>query len=102
MNIKTVMSIGTVAALLTACGGGDVNLTPTNNTTDSNNVVNNGGGGTTSPCASYLKSGTLVVGTLEGDNCRYCNTFVSDTNPVTTELLIPLLPNGGVHIFDDS
>ncbi|HEX7765050.1 MAG TPA: hypothetical protein VF433_15760, partial [Cellvibrio sp.] len=88
-------------------GGGDINLNPSNTVTDSNNNTTNNNGASSSsavsnPCASYELGGQKVQGILNGANCTYGVTFVSDTRPLTTDLEIPALPNGGVHIFQDS
>lgn len=105
MNIKAIFSLSLLAAAITACDGGGVTLAPSTNVNNSNNTVNEGGGnggGTTNPCASYSVSGQVVQGSHDGTNCTYSNTFVSDTRPLTTDLVINELPNGGLHIFEDS
>ncbi|WP_049722845.1 hypothetical protein [Gilvimarinus polysaccharolyticus] len=107
MKIKTLVSVNALAAMLVACGGGDINLNPSSNVIDSNNTTNNvtnGGSGATpdtNPCASYTKDGQARQGLFDGSNCTYGPTFVSDTNPLTIDLLIPAL-DGGIHIFEDS
>lgn len=88
-----------VFAVLAGCGGGDVNLGV--ETTD--NSVNNGGGGngggnTENPCAQFTLSGTLRQGAFDGTNCTYSATFVSLSNPLTTDVTIPNID--GVHIFE--
>jgi hypothetical protein len=75
--------------------------------TDSNNNTTNNKGASsssvaTNPCASYELGGQKVQGVLSGNNCTYGVTFVSDTRPLTTDLEIPALANGGVHVFQDS
>ena len=107
MKLKNIFALNVLAAALTACGGGDINLNPSNTVTDSNNNTTNNNGASSSsavsnPCASYELGGQKVQGILNGANCTYGVTFVSDTRPLTTDLEIPALPNGGVHIFQDS
>jgi hypothetical protein len=38
---------------------------------------------------------------FDGTDCTYPSTFSSATNPVRVDLDLPLLDNGGVHIFQD-
>ncbi len=104
MNIKTIFSISLLAAAVTACDGGGVTLAPSTTVTNSNNTTNEGGGnsGTTNPCASYTTSGQTLQGSYDGTNCTYSSTFVADTRPLTTDLVINDLPNDGLHIFEDS
>lgn len=107
MKLKNVFALNVLAATLAACGGGDIKLNPSNTVTDSNNntTINNGASSSSvaaNPCASYELGGQKVQGVLNGANCTYGVTFVSDTRPLTTDLDIPALPNGGVHIFQDS
>ena len=108
MNIKKLFALNLLAATLAACGGGgDINLNPSNSVTDSNNNTTNNNGASSSSvaanlCASYEVSGQKFQGAMSGNNCTYAVSFVSDTRPITVDLYIPALPNGGVHIFDDS
>lgn len=105
MNIKALFSVSLMAAALAACDGGGVTLAPSTAVNNSNNTTNTGGGGSTpatNPCASYTVSGQAVQGSVSGANCVYSNTFVSDTRPLTTDLVINALPNNGLHIFEDS
>ena len=107
MKLKNIFALNVLAATLAACGGGDINLNPSNTVTDSNNneTVNNGASSSsvaTNPCASYTLDGQNFQGVLNGNNCTYGVTFVSDTRPLTSDLTIPALPNGGVHVFQDS
>lgn len=103
MNIRTLISIGTMTALLVGCGDDGVTLAPTSNVTN----PGNGGGGsgsTSNPCASYTESEQTVQGSYSNatGNCTYAASFVSDTKPLETDLVIPALNNAGVHIFQDS
>lgn len=104
MNIKTIFSVCVLAAAITACDGGGVTLAPTTSVSNSNNSTVTGGDNTptVNPCASYTVSGQTVQGSFDGTNCTYSNTFVSDTRPLTTDLVINELSNGGLHIFEDS
>ncbi|TFH71696.1 hypothetical protein E3V39_14560 [Gammaproteobacteria bacterium LSUCC0112] len=105
MNIKTLFSVSLLAAAVTACDGGGVTLAPTTSVANSNNsTVTNPPGpvAVVNPCASYTVSGQSVQGAFAGNNCTYSNTFVSDTRPLTTDLVINALPNNGLHIFEDS
>ncbi|MDO3385495.1 hypothetical protein QWI17_06530 [Gilvimarinus sp. SDUM040013] len=111
MKIKTLISVNTLAAMLVACGGGDINLNPSSNVIDSNNTTNNvtneagDGGGTPvdeNPCASYTENGQTREGSYANGSCTYSAAFVSDINPLTVDLNIPALENGGIHIFQDS
>lgn len=106
MKIKSLIGLNALAAaMLTACGGGDINLNPSNTVTDSNNsTVNNPPGNTpaTNPCATYSVSGQVFAGNYSGGNCTYSASFVSDTRPLSVDLSIPELADGGLHIFEDS
>ncbi|WP_041521693.1 hypothetical protein [Gilvimarinus agarilyticus] len=111
MKIKTLVSVNVLAAVLVGCGGGDIELNPSNTVVDSNNVTNNttnnndntggGSGGDDNPCASYEQDGQTFQGSFDGDNCSYGSSFVSESNPLTVDLNIPSL-DGGLHIFEDS
>lgn len=105
MNIKTLFSVSLLAAAITACDGGGVTLAPSTNVSNSNNTNVEGGGSgnpAANPCASYTVSGQTIQGAVSGSNCVYANTFVSDTRPLTSDLVINALPNNGLHIFEDS
>src|SRR5690554_6854905 len=105
MKIKTLIGLNSIAAVLAACGGGDIELNPSNSVTDSNNTIIDGGTtnpGTTNPCATYSVSGQDFQGSFAEGNCTYAATFVSDSRPLTVDLLIKELPDNGLHIFQDS
>jgi len=105
MNKKSLLGASILAATLAACDSGGVSLSPAVSVTNSNNSTVTGGTSTTpatNPCAAYAVSGQNIQGTYDGKNCTYSNTFVSDTRPLTTDLLIRELPNNGLHIFEDS
>lgn len=103
MNIKSLISIGAVAALLVGCGGDDgVTLAPSSTV---NNPENGGGSSSpNNPCASYAESGQTFQGSFatETGDCTYSASFVSDTNPLQNDLTIPALADDGLHIFEDS
>lgn len=103
MKIKTLIGLNALTAALVACGGGDINLNPSNTVTDSNNTIIEGGGsGTTNPCATYQNGGQTVIGSFADGNCTYDVNFVSDTRPLTVDLTIPALADNGIHIFENS
>src|SRR5690606_13365282 len=85
------------AAVFAGCESGDINLSPTN---VDNSTTTGGGGGATNPCASYSIDGETRQGNFDGTNCTYNAAFVSETNPLTVDLLIPFF--SGVHIFQNS
>jgi hypothetical protein len=93
------------SAILAACSSGDINITPATTVQDSNNTtIVGGGGGPNDACASYVNSSGQTISGIADDsgNCRYDVSFSSNNNPLTTDLTIPALPDGGAHIFDDS
>jgi hypothetical protein len=103
MNIKTLIGVSALTALLTGCGSDGVTLAPTSNVTNADN--SDSSQNTSSPCASYqTDAGQALQGTFDSSsgNCTYAASFVSDTNPLTKDLTIPALSNGGIHIFQDS
>src|SRR5690606_41841570 len=92
MKIKTLIGLNSIAAVLAACGGGDIELNPSNTVTDSNNTIIEGGGtnpGTTNPCATYSINEQSFQGFPEAGNCTYTDNFVSDSRPLTVDLVIP-------------
>lgn len=106
MKMKSLIGLNALtAAMLTACGGGDINLNPSNTVTDSNNstVINEGAApAPVNPCATYTVAGQVFVGVFNAGNCTYAASFVSDTRPLSVDLSIPELADGGLHIFEDS
>ncbi len=108
MNLKTLIPL--VACLsLAACDSGDININPstTDNSTD-NSVTNSNNTTSTpvadeNPCASYVNSGGQnIQGDFDGTHCRYSPAFADAGNNITTDLTIPSLENGGVHVFEGS
>jgi hypothetical protein len=104
-NIRKLSLVMVLAALVSACDSGDINIEPStvdNSVDNSDNSVTNPGGGGTNPCASRTVGGQTVQGAVSGDNCTYPATFVDVGNEITADLFIPALPNGGAHIFSGS
>ncbi|WP_226703148.1 serine/threonine protein kinase [Microbulbifer elongatus] len=95
-----------ISAVLAGCDSGGINIAPENN----DNSVNNGGtdggngGSTNNPCASYEKAGSVKQGAFDSatGNCTYNAAFVDSGNPLTVDLVISKLDNGGSHIFEGS
>lgn len=104
MKLKNLFVLSAMAAALAACGGGDINMKPSNTVTDSNNTTNNNNTPvvTLNPCAKYTKDGQDFQGTQTGKNCIYGATFASSSNQVTVNLFIPELADNGVHLFQGS
>ncbi len=104
MKSTRLITIAVASTMLAACSSGDINLSPSTTVTDSNNTTNTSTGGNADDiCASFLKNGTTYQGTADGNgNCTYNSAFVGPQNNLTVDLLIPALPNGGVHIFTSS
>lgn len=102
MKFQTLISVGALTALLVGCGSDGITLSPTS---VSNGGDGGSGGGTDNPCASYVSdAGQTLRGNFDSGsgNCTYAASFVSNSNPLTNDLTIPALPNGGVHVFQDS
>ena len=89
------------ALLLAACGGGDINLSPTNIDNSVDNSTSNGGSGGSNPCASYVESGQTFQGQVVGADCFYPASFVSSANPITAPT-VKFQTIAGVHEFADS
>lgn len=103
MKLKNIFALNVMAATLAACGGGDINLNPSNTVIDSNNTVVEGGPvAEVNPCAKYTAAGQVFQGIFASGNCTYAASFVSDSRPLTEDLFIPELANNGLHIFEDS
>jgi hypothetical protein len=104
MKLTRLMTVAVAGAMLAACDGGDINLSPSTTVTNSNNTTNSGGGiDPNAVCASYTKDGQTLQGTADTDgNCTYGPAFVGPKNNLTVDLLIPALPNDGAHIFTSS
>jgi hypothetical protein len=98
MRLKQLATLVSMATALAACESGDVVLQPTN--IDNSTGEGGGNGGTTNPCASYSINGETRQGRFDGANCTYDATFVSETNPLTVDLVIPFF--SGVHVFQRS
>lgn len=102
MNLKHLMALSAATLAVAGCESGDVNLSPTNIDNSTSTGGNGGGGGGNGACASYTTpGGTFREGVPDGDNCVYPSTFSSAANPIRVDLDLALLPNGGVHVFED-
>ena len=102
MKLKNIFALNVLAAALAACGGGDVNLNPSNSVADSNNTtINNPPTATpaVNPCAQYEQDGQKLQGTQDGKNCVYNTSFASSAKQLKVSLFIPELADSGVHIF---
>lgn len=102
MKLKNLFALNVLAATLAACGGGDIELNPSNSVTDSNNTVVNNPPVTTpaaNPCAQYEQDGQKLQGTQDGKNCVYNTSFASSAKQLKVSLFIPELADGGAHIF---
>ena len=95
--------------VLAACGGGDINISPStaDNSVDNSSVTTN----TATPdpvdadavCASrLLESGQEVRGDFRGNNCYYPRSFASAGTNIKSDILFSPLDNGGAHIFEGS
>jgi hypothetical protein len=104
MNRNKLFVAVIAGSLLAACESGDVNITPTTIDNSVDNSTSGGGGGSENDiCASYVRDGATVQGSADGNgNCVYDNTFVGPKNNLQEDLLIPVLPDGGAHIFTAS
>ncbi len=102
MKLKNIFALNVMAAALAACGGGDVNLNPSNSVTDSNNTTINNPANPTpvvNPCAKYEQDGQTFQGAQDGKNCVYNTSFASSAKQLKVSLSIPELADNGVHIF---
>jgi len=97
MTSKQFLACVSLTAALVGCESGDITLAPTN---VDNSTTTGGGGGATNPCASYTLNGATLAGSFDGTNCTYDASFVSETNPLTISVNIPLI--SGVHVFQNS
>lgn len=104
MKLNAVIGL-LIAAALVGCDSGDVVLQPTNIDNSTGGVSNPGETPTkpeTNPCAQYEAAGQTFQGTFSDGNCTYPAAFVSDSRPLDSDLFIPALAAGGIHIFQDS
>ena len=103
MNPTKLIAALLAGVALTACGSGDINISPSTTSTVNNNGGGGGGGGTSTLCGSRTIGGQTVTGTEDADgNCRYDSIFVGQNNNLTEDLVLRALPNGRAHIFDTS
>ena len=102
MNFRSIVTVVVFGAAVSACGSGDINISPATSTVD-NSVSNVGGNNPDDVCASYQNSGGQTIqGSFDGTNCTYSPAFADAGNNLTTDLTIPALANGGAHIFEGS
>ena len=131
MNLKKILTLNVMAATLAACGGGDVNLNPSvkpassspllpassapvlsssapalssasSSSIQSSVLSSSSSSQVATACASYTQAGQTFEGTLTGVNCIYPVGFASSNKQITVNLMIPELPNAGVHVFQGS
>ncbi|WP_346839981.1 serine/threonine protein kinase [Microbulbifer sp. SAOS-129_SWC] len=102
VNSKLLLAAA-ITALLAGCDSGGINVEPK---TVDNSVDNSTSTPTpvedNNPCASIVKSGQTLQGEYDAPNCYYSPSFVDAGNNLTTDLYIPALDNGGVHVFEGS
>lgn len=92
-----------LATLLTACGGGDINIAPVTVEGPASTPTPTPTPGADNPCASYMNAaGEEVQGTFGNNNCTYTSAFVDAGNSLTTDVQFSELENDGVHIFEGS
>lgn len=108
MNFKLLAPL-LVCATLAACDSGDININPSTSDNSTDNSVTNSNNTTAAPvaeenpCASYVNSGGQTIqGDYDGANCVYSPAFADAGNNITTDITIPELDNGGVHVFEGS
>lgn len=104
MKFAPIVGACSIATLLVACGGSDVNISPSN----VDNSVENAAPTPTvpvveeNPCASYTSDGVMVQGNQSGANCVYTSSFAGLNKPLLNSVSFVDLPNDGVHVFEDS
>ncbi len=97
-----VLGLLVITTSLTACGGGDVKITPTTIDNSVDNSITNppSAGPVDNPCASYINSGgQKIEGDFDGLDCTYSPSFVDAGNNLMVDMTVPSLSNGGAHIF---
>ena len=99
-----------LAGVLAACGGGDINISPStaDNSVDNSSVTTN----TTTPdpeasdpdevCTSRLLGSQEVRGDFRDGNCYYSRSFADAGANITQDILFSPLENDGAHIFEGS
>ena len=102
MNVKP-FALMLMLSALAACDSGDININPSTSDNSTDNSVTNSNITTENPCASYVNSGGQTIeGEYDGTNCTYSPAFADAGNNITTDITIPELDDGGVHIFQGS
>ena len=109
MQIKQFVTLGILSATLTACGGGDINISPSTSNDDNSSIgdgndfsVSAGGGVAANGCATTVREGVVVQGVIDGVNCRYGADFVDFDNPLVEDTTLPFRGEGTAHIFEGS
>lgn len=97
MKMKSLVTVTALAAALSACGGGDINI----NANSIDNSVSNPGGNGSSVCAEYTSAGVTQSGLFDGTNCIYSESFVNFDTPLTESITL-LNIGDGAHIFQGS
>ena len=108
MKLKRLI-LPLVLVALSACDIGDININPSTADNSTDNSVTNSNNTTAAPvaeenpCASYVNSGGQTIeGDFDGVNCTYSPAFADAGNNLTTDITIPELAEGGIHIFQGS
>ena len=108
MKLKRLV-LPLVVVALSACDSGDININPSTADNSTDNSVTNSNNTTAAPvaeenpCASYVNSGGQTIeGDFDGVNCTYSPAFADAGNNLTTDITIPELAEGGIHIFQGS
>lgn len=104
MSLSRVLTLSAAIISVAGCESGDIQVAPSTNVTDSNNTTVAGGQvNANSACASYMNSGGQAIeGVYDGTNCTYSPSFLDAGNHLLVDMTIPVLPNGGAHIFEGS
>ena len=98
LNRIGLLVSGVLFFMLQACGGGGskiavetITLAPTPPSAPTTPTVTN-------PCATYTEGNTTRQGQVDGENCVYSSSFVSEDSPLSVDLTIPSI--NGIHIFE--
>jgi hypothetical protein len=103
-QLTSISLILAALSLISSCGSGDINISPStvDNSSD-NSTTTTGATPTINPCASYVNSGGQTIeAAFNGTDCTYSPAFVDAGNNLKVDMTIPALSNGGVHIFRGS
>ena len=87
MKLKNLLVLNAMAAMLAACGGGDVNLNPSTSVTDSNNTVNNPPASTPAPAVSSVTASSIAsVVASSADSSITSSTYSSNVSSVASSV----------------